>query len=218
MTAYIVLYRPASAKPLDAPAGFPCQAHSGDQAELKCGEAHPGCEVLWLWVGTSLVDALDDYYGDYCGGQPVYLANACGERTGQGTQEVAEDDLAKVPFEHGPGVVLPYLTEIDSVKYLQGNLEVAYKHQHWGEHNSNLGTEREVRAYCDSVREFIRQRLPAGAIVLPLDDGYEGRITVQAAIPLALIEDADDARKKLGAIFGTAAELADVAGLTDLPS
>ncbi|HIH2751715.1 TPA: hypothetical protein ACYLN4_007565 [Burkholderia lata] len=148
----------------------------------------------------------------------VYLANATGDETGHGTVVVTNEDLNKVPFERGPGVVLTYLTEIEGKKYVQGNLELAFNDEWWGQDAHLYDSEKEVRAYCKAVRDFIRPRLAGGALLLSLDEDDPGRLTVQVAVPLESIVDRDDALRKLGAIFGTTADEADVADFGDLPA
>lgn len=148
----------------------------------------------------------------------VYLANATGDETGYGTVEVTNEDLNKIPFERGPGVVLTYLTEIEGKKYVQGNLELAFNDEWWGQDAHLYDSEEEVRAYCKAVRDFIRPRLACGALLLSLDEDDPGRLTVQVAVPLESIVDRDDALCKLGAIFGTTADEADVPDFGDLPA
>ncbi|WP_186214529.1 hypothetical protein [Burkholderia gladioli] len=148
----------------------------------------------------------------------VYLANATGDETGYGSVEVTNEDLNKVPFERGPGVVLTYLTEIEGKKYVQGNLELAFKDEWWGQDAHLYDSEKDVRAYCKAVRDFIRPRLAGGALLLSLDEDDPGRLTVQVAVPLESIVGRDDALCKLRAIFGTTANEADVPDFGDLPA
>jgi hypothetical protein len=147
----------------------------------------------------------------------VYLANATGDETGYGTLEVTDDDLNKVPFERGPGVVLPYLTEINGKKYVQGNLELAFNDEFWGSDAGLYDSEADVRAYCEAVHNFVRPRLPADALLLPLDEGDPGRFIVQVAVSLSSVVNCDDALRKLAAIFGTTANEAEIADFGDLP-
>jgi hypothetical protein len=141
----------------------------------------------------------------------AYLCNATGDATGHGTLEVSDDDVARIPFESGPGVVLPYVTEILGRAYLQGNLEIAFKDDFWGIDGKDLDPEPEVRRYCAAALEFIRPRLTDGAWLLPLDEGDPGRFIVQVAVPLDVVIDREDALLKLEAIFGPVASLADEA-------
>lgn len=46
-STWVVLYRPAGAKPLDEPEGFVCSAADMDSADALCEQTHPGCDLLW---------------------------------------------------------------------------------------------------------------------------------------------------------------------------
>ncbi len=62
MKTFIVLYREAYLSPLDPPFGFRCEAEDTDHAEEQCENAYPNCEIVWIWEGDSMQDALDDYW------------------------------------------------------------------------------------------------------------------------------------------------------------
>jgi hypothetical protein len=62
MKTYIVLYRPDYLMPTEAPFGFRCQADDADHAEEQCANAYPDCDIVWVWEGDSMQDALDDYW------------------------------------------------------------------------------------------------------------------------------------------------------------
>ena len=63
MKTHIALYRIESIlAPTDPPFGFKCQAEDSDHAEEQCLDAYPNCEVVWIWEGDSLRDALADYW------------------------------------------------------------------------------------------------------------------------------------------------------------
>lgn len=62
MNTYIVLYRPDYLLPTEAPFGFRCQAEDADHAEEQCEIAYPEVEIVWVWEGDNLQDALDDYW------------------------------------------------------------------------------------------------------------------------------------------------------------
>lgn len=150
--------------------------------------------------------------------QIVYLTNACGERTGYGSKAVTDAELAGVPFEEGPGIVLAYLAEIFGATFVLGNLEVAFKHECWEGHSDGLDTQSEIRAYCEAVCEFIRPRLSGGALLFPLNEGDAGRIIVQVAVPHVTPDDKTATWLRLAQVFGTAADHAAVHDLTDYPS
>lgn len=61
MKTYIVLYR-WNTPPLHPPEGFLCQADDMDHAEEQCLNAYPDCDIVWVWDGPTMADALDDYY------------------------------------------------------------------------------------------------------------------------------------------------------------
>lgn len=171
-----------------------------------------------LYLGSSpneLAERVQDEAED--GLEVIYLANATGDETGYGTLDVTDEDLDKVPFESGPGVVIPYLTEIGGKKYVQGNLELCFSDEFWGDYADQYDSEEDVRAYCEAVQTFIRPRLIDGALLLPLDDGYPGRFIVQVAVLLDSVADRADALRKLGVIFGTTADEAEVSDFADLP-
>ncbi|KKI36160.1 hypothetical protein VI03_25695 [Burkholderia vietnamiensis] len=196
----------------------------GDHFNVYCDE---GRKIGGVWQGTleqslrhvtaRLASETPDPTLSEITEEVVYLANATGDYTGYGTLEVTDEDLDKVPFERGPGVVLAYLTEIAGRKYVQGNLEVAFKDDFWGTDGGDYDSQDDVIAYCESVRAFLFQRMNGGALVLPLDKGDPGRIVVQVAVPLESVTDSDDALRKLNDLFGTAADEADVADLADRP-
>jgi hypothetical protein len=63
MKTYIALYRIESILAhTDPPFGFKCQAEDADHAEEQCIDAYPDGEVVWIWEGDSLHDALADYW------------------------------------------------------------------------------------------------------------------------------------------------------------
>lgn len=62
MKTYIVLYREEYLLPADPPLGFRCEADDTEHAEEQCDNAYPGCDIVWIWEGDSLQDALDDYW------------------------------------------------------------------------------------------------------------------------------------------------------------
>ena len=63
MKKYIVLYRREEVMTvLDAPFGFACWADDADHAEEQCLNAYPDADIVWVWEGDSMQDALDDYW------------------------------------------------------------------------------------------------------------------------------------------------------------
>jgi hypothetical protein len=145
----------------------------------------------------------------------IYLTNACGEETGYGSG-CSQDEVDKVPFEDGPGVVLPYLVQVGGRKYVLGNLEVSYKDV-WLEPGDDYLTQESVNRYSDTLSAFIEPRLAemVGARLLPHNKEMPGRVAIGVAIPLDSIIDRDDARQKLALAFGNAANLCDPKELGD---
>lgn len=136
---------------------------------------------------------------------PVYLANEFGAVTGEGSVRVAQEDLDKVPFNRGPGFVLPYLTEIKGAKYLQGNLEISYKDAFWGDAAVDLHHRPAALAYSVDLRNQLLSRAKEGTLVLPLDDSEPGRIIVRTAIPLDAVKNEVDGDDQLAFVFGSSA-------------
>lgn len=62
MKTYTVLYRTDYLSPVDPPFGFRCEAEDFDHAEEQCENAYPDCDIVWVWEGDSMQDALDDYW------------------------------------------------------------------------------------------------------------------------------------------------------------
>lgn len=131
----------------------------------------------------------------------VYLTNALGELTGYGTLEVSESDLAKLPFESGPGVLLNYLAEIDGTKFLLANLEVCFRCSLWSvDDNPALLTLDEAVSFVERCRAALASRCTPSMRVLPLCD-RPGGFVVGLAVPLAVIRDRDHALELLAAMF-----------------
>ena len=140
----------------------------------------------------------------------TYLTNACGEDTGHGTLTLKKSDYAKVAFEQGPGCVLPYIAQINNSKYVLGNLEVAHQDEFWGDDGKDFDTEETVRAYCETACEYIRPRLTAGLLLLPLDEGDPGRIIIQVAVPLSDLADSEATANALNQAFGKFVDLPEL--------
>lgn len=59
---YIVIYREVDAGIFDGPSPFKCDAENADHAEEQCLNAYPDANVLWVFDGDDLDDALTDFY------------------------------------------------------------------------------------------------------------------------------------------------------------
>lgn len=132
----------------------------------------------------------------------IYLTNACGEETGYGSVELEASDFAKVAFEDGPGLVLPYIVEIHSVAHLLGNLEIAHQDEFWGEDSAKLESLADVRSYCERANTLIAKQMPPGALQILTDDRDPGRLTLGVAIPLKFVTDTDHAKELLSTAYG----------------
>ncbi len=130
-----------------------------------------------------------------------YLTNGLGEDTGHGTLQVRKADLKKVPFDSGPGFILLYIAEIKRRKYVVANLEIAHKDSFWSDNDNYMSLE-DAQAYCNRANAFLKGRLTAGALVLPIDNGYPGRLIIGVAIPMAYVKDADHTIRVITEIFG----------------
>lgn len=62
MKTYIVLYRLADNKSIDPPFGFLCEAEDADHAEEQCENAYADADIVWVWEGDTMADALADYW------------------------------------------------------------------------------------------------------------------------------------------------------------
>jgi hypothetical protein len=64
MQKFIVLYLNDSLKSADAPLAFSCDAEDGDEAQEKCENAYPDCEVVWVFEGNDSQAAYSSYWGN----------------------------------------------------------------------------------------------------------------------------------------------------------
>lgn len=64
MKKYIVLFYENGRILGVNPSGFHCEAENYDHAEEQCENANPDGDVVWIYDGEDLQDALDDYYKD----------------------------------------------------------------------------------------------------------------------------------------------------------
>jgi hypothetical protein len=63
MKMYIVLYRIEEVlKPVEEPFAFICMAEDTDHAEEQCLNAYPDCRIVWVYKGTDVMAAYDDYW------------------------------------------------------------------------------------------------------------------------------------------------------------
>lgn len=126
-----------------------------------------------------------------------YLTNACGEHH---SGEAPEEILMEVPFENGPGFVLPYLVELYGKLYVMGNLEVAYRAPVW--EMPELHEEAVVEEACRDAIEKMRAADDEEVIVFPLDyESMPERCVISVAIPVAVGDKRDDIKARLQKAF-----------------
>jgi len=133
----------------------------------------------------------------------VYLTNALGELTGYGTVEVTDDLLQRVPFENGPGFVLPYLVEVDGRAMVLGNLEISYTSDDGSE--IRPGRQGAALSQANEITERIKQRSvhrPEVRLLATEDDGRH--VVVRVLAPLQ--DTASATRTLLEEVFGGDAE------------
>ncbi len=136
-------------------------------------------------------------------GDVVYLTNALGEPTGYGTVEVTDDLLHRVPFENGPGFVLPYLVEVDGRPMVLGNLEISY----------TCGDGLEIRpgrhdvalSQANEITERLKQRAVHRSEVKLLATEDDGRHVVVRVL-VSLQDTASATRTLLQDVFDVDAE------------
>ena len=138
----------------------------------------------------------------------TYLANACGESTGYGGatgQRIRDTFAAVIPFEKGPGVVLPYLVMLGRSPFVQGNLELGYKDDEvWGEPGEDLDPEDKVKARAVAIAQRIAEQ-DIAAYVYVYED-MPGRYVVCAGYRLAEGISTAEISEALRAIFDDAAD------------
>jgi len=127
----------------------------------------------------------------------TYNTNACGEHH---TGEVPESLLEAVPFEEGPGVVLPYLATIDGRFYALGNLEVPYADPWW--ERDGLPSYEKLHAACTVAVDAMRAQAEPDAIVYPVDhEDMPARCVISAAVPVREGDTRDTVRDRMAKVF-----------------
>lgn len=109
-----------------------------------------------------------------------FLTNSGGESK---VDDIPESIMKQVPFEDGPGDVLPYLASINNHYYVVGNLEVNYKSPAWD--LMELPSRFYVEKACEQVIAEMRTWSAPGVIVFPADhDVLPYRCVISVAIPV----------------------------------
>ena len=135
----------------------------------------------------------------------IYLTNACDEKTWRGSVDLESTDLDKVPFEAGPGLVLPYVVEYKGTAYMLGSLEVYFKDEFWDDGDSGFMSPGEARTYCKTAEKIIQNQMPEGATLLGTED-MVGSLQLRVAIPLNQIQNAEHANALLREAYGVIAD------------
>ncbi|XAI97093.1 hypothetical protein [Dolichospermum phage Dfl-JY45] len=142
----------------------------------------------------------------------VYLSNGLGEPTNIKAPAdvlVSDTDWQKVPFDEGPGNVLPYLGAVDGRPALIAHLECPYADP-WWLHDANLYPLRaSANGYFAAAVLDLQSRVNATIPVqiLPVDDNMPGRLVLRVALDLASVRDREHALATLRGIFGSVADM-----------
>ncbi|WP_431798028.1 hypothetical protein SGO26_30110 (plasmid) [Cupriavidus metallidurans] len=137
-----------------------------------------------------------------------FNTNACGElHTGDAPRGI----LAAVPFQDGPGYVLPYLTTINDRFYVLGNLEVAFSDEKfWGRDAEDLPDEELVMSECTQAVLAMRERASGSMIVFPVDfDPMPARCVISVAIPVQDGQTQREIKDQLSLVFSGYEQLDD---------
>lgn len=142
----------------------------------------------------------------------IYLSNALGEPTNNKVPadlRVSDTDWQKVPFEEGPGSVLPYLGVVDGHPALIAHLECPYADPWWLD-EANLYPLREAaNSYLAAAVLELQSRVDATIPmhILPVGDDIPGRLELRVALDLASLRDRDHALASLRSVFGDVADM-----------
>lgn len=116
-------------------------------------------------------------------------------------QRILESFAAVIPFEDGPGVVLPYLVMLGRSPFVQGNLELSYKDDEvWGVDGEDLDPEEKVKARAHALAERIVEQGIAAYVYV--DEDMPARYVVCAGYRLAKGITTAEITEALRAIFG----------------
>lgn len=137
-----------------------------------------------------------------------FNTNACGELH---SGVVPEGILDAVPFEDGPGYVLPYLATINGRFYALGNLEVAFSDEKfWGRDAADLPDEELTFSVCEDAVRIMRERASGDLIVFPVDhDPMPARCVISVAIPVDAGQTQKEIKDQLSLVFSGFEQLDD---------
>lgn len=147
----------------------------------------------------------------------IYLSNACGEPTmAHSRTPVANRHWNKVPFESGPGHLLPYLAEVNGRVSLLANLEVPYANEWWGEDASTMPDEATLLPYMSKIERrlttAVKALKPIRSTLVSRHDDMPARYVIGLAIDLEDIKDRDHALQLLTDASGQHAALSAYPG------
>lgn len=140
----------------------------------------------------------------------VYLTNACGERTGYGTIELTAEDLNKVAFDEGPGMLATYIGEIGGRAHALAVLLLAFKDPVWpeDEFDPKEDVERQAKSIGDAVQQELSEMFERQDFHVLVEEG-SGCFEVIAAVALDKLQDCMHTRKTFSVAFGGVAESKD---------
>lgn len=154
------------------------------------------------------------------------LTNACGEwldGAGELCEGISDQQIANVPFGCGPGFVQWRLAWANEEAAVQASVDVPFHHPFWGEGPERLPEEAQARSYATAVAAQAAAAVDGwveaqGATwwqsVGPaegLEDAPDGALRVGVLVPLAAVQDQEDALAFARTVFG------DAVGLAGLP-
>lgn len=142
----------------------------------------------------------------------VYLSNALGKPTNNTVSAdlvVNDTDWQKVPFQEGPGNVLPYLGVVDGRLALLAHLECSHADPWWRDYPNLYPLRETVSSYLAAALADLRNRADATIPVqlLPVDEDMPGRLVLRVALDLASLRDRDHALASLRSVFGDVADM-----------
>lgn len=136
--------------------------------------------------------------------QLIYITNACGEYTGNGTIDLTEEEYDKVSFGAGPGILRNYIGEIDGRAFAVAVLPLYYDDPVWPETESFEPKDcvaRKAQAVGEEVRCRLKDAFGQGNTHVFVEDG-SGYYEVIVAIDLLMLSDEGQTLSVFGNAFG----------------
>lgn len=142
----------------------------------------------------------------------TYVSNTCGEATENESDALRaaypalEELFTIIPFEDGPGSVLPYIVELDGMPFVMGNREFAYNAKAWGD--ATLPSGVDVATACKAYVDALRSRAAVDHVVFPLDtDDEPDRCVISVALPFQDADTLESITQRLAAAMGDFKEI-----------